>query len=48
METQEVDRRTARKAAIQELVLLMQGKSPDDIRFTASILRQVFEKGRGK
>lgn len=43
---EEEESRAARKAAIQELVLLIQGKSPDDIRFTASILRQVLERGK--
>ncbi|MDO8445280.1 MAG: hypothetical protein Q7T53_04110 [Deltaproteobacteria bacterium] len=47
METQEVDSRAARKAAIHELVMLLQNKSPDEIRFTASILRQVLERGEG-
>lgn len=45
---EEGDKRSARKAAIQELVFLMQDKSPDDIRFTASILRQVLERGKGR
>lgn len=43
---EEGDKRSARKAAIQELVFLMQDKSPDDIRFMASILRQVLERGK--
>ena len=41
---EERERRSARKAAIQELVFLMHDKSPDDIRFTASILRQVYKR----
>jgi len=45
---EEGEKRAARKAAIQELVLLMQGKTPDEIRFTASILRQVLERGKRK
>lgn len=45
---EERDRRSDRKAAIQELVMLLQDKSPVDIRFTASILRQVFERGKGE
>lgn len=43
---EEGDKRSARKAAIQELVMLLQNKSPEDIRFTASILRQVLERGK--
>jgi len=43
---EEGERRSARKAAIQELVFLMHDKSLDDIRFTASILRQVLERGK--
>lgn len=45
---EEGEKRTTRKAAIQELVMLLHDKSPDDIRFTASILRQVLEGGKGK
>lgn len=41
---EEGEKRSARKAAIQELVMLLQNKSPDDIRFTASILRQVLKR----
>lgn len=37
---------TERKEAIQALVHLLHNKSPDDIRFTASILRQVLERGK--
>lgn len=42
---EEEGKRSARKAAIQELVMLLQNKSPDDIRFTTSILRQVLKRG---
>lgn len=37
---------TERKEAIQAIVHLLHDKSPDDIRFTASILRQVLERGK--
>lgn len=41
-------RRSERKAAISDLVMLLQDKSPEDIRFTASILKQVFERVKEK
>lgn len=41
-------RRSDRKVAISELIMLLQDKSPDDIKFTASILRQVFERVKEK
>lgn len=34
--------------AVKELVLSVRNKDPDDIRFIASILRQVFERMEGK
>lgn len=36
------------EAAIKELVLSLKNKDPEDIRFVAYILRQIFERIEGK
>lgn len=41
-------KKDASEAAIKELILTVHNKNPEDIRFIASLLRQVFERRRRK
>lgn len=40
----EVGKKLDEEAAIKELILSVQNRKPEDIKFIASILRQIFEK----